>query len=98
MLVFDSLVKDGERVRERAELLRRRMAAGVPLGDIVGEEERPLIVETVRDALSRVVEAFAVLQRTEANQLHREGMSMERIGQLFGISRQRVAQLIERSN
>ncbi len=65
-----------------------------PYSVIVPEEERPLIVERARANLFDLVEAAGRLQRAEAKALHDERLTMESIGALFGVTRQRVADFL----
>lgn len=62
-------------------------------------ESRPLIVELVTAKLDRLFKAGNRIRRAEAAALHAEGLSMERIAATFGVTRQRVSQLLsERQN
>lgn len=79
---------------ERAEHIRDQLELGVALRDIVEAEQRPLIVEMIRDALDDINEIGSQFRRAEARGLHAAGMTMEQIGSLFGVSRQRVSALI----
>jgi hypothetical protein len=95
--LIDVLTTIGEtrhRIVERAQHIGSRRANGEPYSIIVPEEERPLIVERARASLNDLVEAAGKLQRAEARALHDEGLSMDRIGALFGVSRQRVADFL----
>lgn len=91
---LDNLVSDRRKLTRRAEVIRRQLRAGCTLTEVVSAERRPLIVQIVREHNNRMIDAFSQLQRAEAIALHREGVSMERIGALFGLSRQRVADLV----
>jgi len=51
-------------------------------------------VELTRDNLATLVEAGSRLRRAEAHALHAEGMTMEQIAELFGVTRQRVSALL----
>lgn len=92
--VFDELAQQRRFVVRRAALIRRRLAAGLPLSAVVESETQPLIVQSVRDTSTRFVDAFSKFQRAEARALYREGMTMETIANLFGVSRQRIASLL----
>jgi cell division septum initiation protein DivIVA len=92
--VLNTISETRDRITERAQHIRSRRASHVPYSIIVPEEERPLIVERARASLSDLVEAAGRLQRAEARALHDEGLSMDRIGSLFGVSRQRVADFL----
>ncbi len=95
--VLDSICQNRTNIAERARHISERRAMSVPYSVIVPEEERPLIVERARASLFDLVEAAGRLQRAEARALHDEGMSMESIGALFGITRQRVADFLRAS-
>ena len=49
-----------------------------------------------RDNLVALVDAGSRLRRAEARALHVEGMTMEQIADLFGVTRQRVSALLKR--
>ncbi len=93
---LDEIVTARKTVTRRATKLRRQLEAKKSLTEIVSTEEVPLIVQTLRQTNAQLTEAFSRFQRAEAYLLYREGMSMERIGRLFGLSRQRVADLVRR--
>ena len=84
----------------RAERIREQREEGLSYREIESGVERPLIVELTRDNLAALVEAGSRLRRAEARALHAEGMTMEQIAELFGVTRQRVSALLrsEREN
>jgi hypothetical protein len=92
--VLDSICETRDRIAERAKHIGERRANGVGYSVIVPEEDRPLIVERARACSNELVEAAGRLQRAEARALHAEGLSMDRIGALFGVTRQRVADFL----
>jgi hypothetical protein len=77
----------------RAEEIRSERAAGKPWSEIVSGD-RPLIVELLTRNLEALTTAGSRLRRLEARALHDEGLSMERIGRLFGVTRQRISELL----
>jgi hypothetical protein len=79
---------------KRARSIREERLRGVAYSEIVPAETRPLVVELVRSNLEALLTAGGKFRRAEAKALHDEGMSMERIGAQFGVSRQRVAALL----
>jgi len=93
--VLDDLGRQKRHIVRRGELIRRQRAQGLPYSVIVPDEKPPLIVERARESLSDLVEAAGRLQRAEALALYAEGMSMDRIGSLFRITRQRVADFVK---
>jgi DNA-binding CsgD family transcriptional regulator len=78
----------------RAERIREQRDEGLSYREIESGVERPLIVELTRDNLAALVEAGSRLRRAEARALHAEGMTMEQIAELFGVTRQRVSALL----
>ncbi len=84
-------------ILERAETIRGQRAAGLSYTEIVPVEAKPLIVELISDTMGRLAETGSAWRREEARALHREGMTMERIAQLFGVTRQRVSALLNLS-
>lgn len=87
-----------ELIQRRITKIRRQLADGAPLSDIVSEEDRPLIVELLSQNMDVLTTAGTRLRRTEARALHDEGLSMERIAKLFGVSRQRISELLRQAN
>jgi hypothetical protein len=78
----------------RAHALRDSRRSGAGFREIVPEEPRPLLVEIVSDSVLALVEAGSRFRRAEARALHDEGMTMEAIAGLFGVTRQRISHLL----
>jgi DNA-directed RNA polymerase sigma subunit (sigma70/sigma32) len=78
----------------RARHMASARASGRPWREIVEGEERPLVVELMTESLDALLEAGSRLRRAKARALHEEGVTMEAIGQLFGVTRQRVSSLL----
>ena len=76
-----------------AKRMRRQRVRGSTYSDIVSKEDE-LVVELVTAMLRGLFDAGSRLRRAEARALSAEGLSMERIGELFGVSRQRVSELL----
>lgn len=79
---------------ERTENIKRLRAQGEPWSAIVTDRPGPLIVELLSKNLAALTTAGSRLRRLEARALHEEGLSMERIGTLFGVTRQRISELL----
>jgi hypothetical protein len=77
----------------RAEDLRGRRLAGQPYREIVAADQRPL-VEVVSSSTNRLIEAGSRFRRAQARALRAEGLTMEAIADLFGVTRQRVSHLL----
>ena len=83
-----------EHARKRIAYLRRELAAGRKLPEIVPAEDTPVLVRLLTESANLLHTYGTRVRRTEARALHREGMTMEEIATLFGVSRQRVSQLL----
>ena len=78
----------------RADKLRSARSKGSSWSELVSESERPLIVELLTQNMTALATAGSRLRRLEARVRHAEGLSMERIASLFGVSRQRISELL----
>ena len=101
MVALDTLLAELERcaaeltrARARAEELLEQRSTGRPWADIVGAEERPLIVESISDVLGSMATAGHDWRREQANALQAEGVSINRIAAMFGVTRQRISALL----
>ena len=82
------------RMRRRIDEIRTAYADGGSLREIVPNEETPLLVQLLTRS-TNLLQAYGTrVRRTEALALHHEGMTMEEIAKLFGVSRQRVSALL----
>jgi hypothetical protein len=79
---------------EKGKVLAGRGGDGGRWGDILLSEEPPALHEVLNEALQELLEANWRYRRAVALALHDEGFTMQRIGELFGISRQRVSHLL----
>jgi hypothetical protein len=96
-VVEDAVRQASETARaiiERAEHIRAMRREGMPYREIVPSEERPLIVELLTANLELLAAVGSRLRRAEAKALYDEGLTMDEIATLFGVSRQRVAVLL----
>jgi len=94
-VALDQNMRAVEQIKRRADVIRAARAEGLTYRDIVEDAEHPLIVELVSDNLDRLFTAGSRLRRAEAAALHDEGLSMEAIGEIFGVTRQRVSALLK---
>jgi hypothetical protein len=83
-----------ERVNTRAAYIRARREKGVPYREIVTSEDRPLIAELLTETIRRFESAGTRFRQAEARALHQEGVTMEQIAELFGLTRQRISALL----
>jgi hypothetical protein len=67
---------------------------GMSWRTIAEGESRPLVVERLTLVLDRLSASGSRFRRAEAEALHGDGLSMERVAALFGVTRQRVSALL----
>lgn len=94
---LDANIQLAKRCRRRARDLRHQRRRGRAYRDIVPAGDEPLIVHMMRENLGRLGAAASRLQHAEAAALYAEGMTMEAIGQLFGVTHQRVSAMLKRA-
>lgn len=94
----DTAVRHAQLILDRAQYIRDRRAAGATFREIVCSERRPLIVELLTELDAQLADAGSRWRRAEARALHAEGMSMETIAELFGVTRQRVSSLLKQEH
>lgn len=82
-------------LQERSRDLTETFVGGRALRDVLPQEPRPLIVARITEVLDRLGDAGAAFRRAEAAQLRAEGLTQQQIADLFGVTRQRVAALLE---
>jgi DNA-directed RNA polymerase sigma subunit (sigma70/sigma32) len=81
-------------MKKRIAELERVHARGRPFREIVPESQTPLIVHLL-DQSQRTLQAVAIrVRRAEVGALYGEGMTMEQIARMFGVTRQRVSALL----
>ena len=91
---LDQTVDMARQMKERIEHLRGAAADGRPLREIVSAEQTPLIVQLLTESTNILHSYGNRVRRTEAAALHSQGMTMDEIAQLFGVTRQRVSALL----
>ena len=96
-VVARETIDRAEQILARAEHIQAQRKAGVAYREIVPAEQRPLIVELLTAIQSRLADAGSAWRRAEARALHTEGLSMDAIAALFGVTRQRVSSLLKES-
>ncbi len=74
--------------------LRELRLSGLDYRDIADKIGRPMVVETISANLERLRTRGAALRRAQAQALHDEGLTMEEIAGLFGVTRQRISAIL----
>src|SRR5579864_7134846 len=93
-LDLDQSIDMARRMKQRIGEIRRAREDGRELREIVPFEETPLIVQLLTENTNLLHSYGNRVRRTEARALHREGMTMDEIARLFGVTRQRVSALL----
>jgi predicted XRE-type DNA-binding protein len=83
-----------QRAVTKAAALRMRRENGESWNEILSAEERPLVIELIGQNLDELYTAGGRLRRSLARALYDEGLSMEQIARMFGVTRQRVSALL----
>ncbi len=85
----------------RAHVMKRRiadiesgLAAGLPLREVVPGEQTPPLVALLSKSADNLASYGSRVRRAEARALHQEGLTMDEIAKLFGVTRQRVSALL----
>ena len=58
-------------------------------------EQEPLFVDFSSGPFRELYDAMSALRRRQARALHEEGMTMAELGRLLGVTRQRIAVLLD---
>jgi hypothetical protein len=91
---LDACIVELQRARARSEALLKHRRRGRPWLEVVTDEARPLIVESISTVLSSLATAGHAWRREQAAALQREQVSINRIAALFGVTRQRISALL----
>jgi DNA-binding CsgD family transcriptional regulator len=87
-------IEASEVVAERARTVKELRARGLAYKDIADETGAPLVVQLVTENLDRLRVHGAQLRQAHAAALYEEGMTMDQIAALFGVTRQRISALL----
>jgi predicted XRE-type DNA-binding protein len=82
-------------IQTRVRWVRARIAKGQSLVTVVESEPRPRVVELITTNIETLQSIGVQLRRAEARALRAEGLTMEAIAGLFGVTRQRISALLK---
>ncbi len=85
---------EGELAAQQARAIRRRADLGLPMTAVLTGGDSAPLVRQVASVLHDLGQASSRLRRAEARALHAEGVTTERIAELFGVTRQRISALL----
>jgi hypothetical protein len=95
---LDRCIAQLEHARDRAARLLQERRAGRPWLDVVTQESRPLVVESISSVLSALATAGHAWRRDQALALQSEDVSINRIAAMFGVTRQRISALLREAH
>jgi hypothetical protein len=81
-------------IKRRIAEIQRQHADGLSYTEIVETAKPPLLVQLISESKETLNGSGARVRRTEALSLHNEGMTMEKIAERFGVTRQRISALL----
>jgi hypothetical protein len=79
---------------ERIEYMRRAREAGARFVDLVPEGQRPMLLEATNTTLEALLTAGTRLRRLVAQALYADGMTMDEVATVLGVTRQRISALL----
>lgn len=82
-------------IQRRVRFLRERLEAGEDLVELVRGEEPPRTVELMSANMTTLETAGAELRAAQALALRSEGLTIEAVAELFGVTRQRISALLK---
>jgi transcriptional regulator len=81
-------------IQRRVRWLHEQIESGHALGDLVEAEESPRVVELISANMASLETVGAELRASLALALREEGLTIETIAELFGVTRQRISALL----
>ena len=88
-------VERSRQLQRRARYLKKRLQAGDDLTGLVVAEPAPRMVELLSSNMATLETAGAEFRAAEALALRAEGLTIEAIAELFGVTRQRISALLK---
>lgn len=88
-------VQRSREIQKRVRFLRKRLEAGDELIELVEREEPPRVVELISSNITVLETAGSELRAAQALALRSEGLTIEAIADLFGVTRQRISALLK---
>lgn len=82
-------------IQRRVRRLRDDIEAGGDLVELVQREEAPRVVELLSANMSNLETVGSELRAAQALALRAEGLTIEAIAKLFGVTRQRISALLK---
>lgn len=93
---LEQMAKDQRLLESRLKDLQRQRSEGRAWRDILSEEDPPGTMQIVSRMLACLAKASGTLRKELVDALRREGVSIPAIAKLFGVTHQRVSNLLRR--
>jgi hypothetical protein len=93
---LDEIGSDQRQLAKRLEELHRQRSSGRSWQEILSEEDPPGTMQLVSRILACLAKASGTLRKELVDSLRREGVSIPAIARLFGVTHQRVSNLLRR--
>jgi hypothetical protein len=90
------LRRDTQLLEERVQAIRGRRLEGRAWRDILGSEQPPGAMQLVSRMLACLATASGTLRKELVDSLRQEGVSIPAIAKLFGVTHQRISNLLRR--
>lgn len=94
---LEQIGHDQRALVERLHQLRRARASGRSWYDVLSEEEQPGSMQEVSMMLGNLSRASGRLRKELVEDLRAEGVSIPAIARMFGVTHQRVSNLLRRT-
>lgn len=88
--------RDEQLLKDRIEGLRQAVEAGTDVTVALRQEPSPGTMQVLGRVLARLMESSGTLRRTLARTMRTEGTSIPAIARLFGVTHQRVSNILNR--
>jgi hypothetical protein len=95
-VALDGLRRDQRALAQRVDGLRDARRSGASWQDILSKEEPPGSMQLVSQMLARLSKASGTVRKELVDALRSEGASIPAIARLFGVTHQRVSNLLRR--
>jgi hypothetical protein len=94
VIALEATCAESKVAADEAKVMRDKSRAGTPLHESFNGCGDPTLIVRLSQLQQRLSEAGSRLRRAQARLLQHEGLSTERIAELFGVTRQRVSALL----
>ncbi len=81
-------------IQARSSVMRAQLLDGASAHDVIHNEEQPRMVELLSSNMEVLKTAGTEYRVAQAEALRSEGATVEAIGDLFGVTRQRISALL----